>query len=146
MTSIHDLSIKIKDFLSQNKSDFWIYVVVIFVGILAFFLGRVSQNELDNNNIYIVNSSGEVASVVEVFEKENILANSDSTFVSSVSTPDIVKNNSGSSLYVASSRGKLYYRIGCGDSTKLVESNKLYFNTKEQAEQKGYKPAANCAP
>ncbi len=146
MNSIHNLAQKIKGFILSNREDIFTYIIVIFVGISSFYIGKMSTKELDNDNIYIVNS--------ETGKSEgNQLANSLTPLKDYVNKKNEYNTSNENSvvgninaMYVASSRGKLYYRIGCGGSTKLVENNKVFFNTKEQAEAKGYKPAANCAP
>lgn len=40
--------------------------------------------------------------------------------------------------FVASSKGKYYYPIDCPLAKNLSEKNKIFFNTKEEAESKGY--------
>jgi hypothetical protein len=46
--------------------------------------------------------------------------------------------------YVASSRGKYYYPIDCNLANNLKEENKIYFKTKEEAEDKGYIYNTRC--
>jgi hypothetical protein len=46
--------------------------------------------------------------------------------------------------YVASSRGKYYYPIDCNLANNLKEENKIYFKTKEEAEDKGYIYNTKC--
>jgi hypothetical protein len=46
--------------------------------------------------------------------------------------------------YVASSRGKYYYPIDCSLAKNLKEENKIYFKTKEEAEDKGYIYNTKC--
>jgi hypothetical protein len=46
--------------------------------------------------------------------------------------------------YVASSRGKYYYPINCNLANNLKEENKIYFKTKEEAEDKGYIYNTKC--
>ena len=144
MQSIHNLKQKIKGFFKDNIDLIITPLILIIVGISAFFLGRSSQSILDNNNIYIVNSkigdrpeTQSASSVVPL--KQYINDNQNINTIKGSQEPQ-------NAVYVASSRGKLYYRIGCGGSTKLSVANKLFFNTKEQAEAKGYTPAKNCAP
>lgn len=143
MYSIHDLYRKIKTFWNSNKSKILIQLIIVFVSIFSFLIGKSSQKELDNNNIYIVNSNGGLENITSLPESGSITNTSSIQYKSSETG---VSNSMNNARYVASSRGKLYYRIGCGGSTKLVESNKIYFNTIEEAERRGYKPASNCAP
>ncbi len=54
------------------------------------------------------------------------------------------KNNSQESGYVASSRGKYYYPIDCSLAKDLSEKNKIYFQSKEEAEERGYIYNSRC--
>jgi len=41
--------------------------------------------------------------------------------------------------WVASSRGRTYYRRGCRRANRLALANLIFFRTKEEAEQAGYR-------
>ena len=49
--------------------------------------------------------------------------------------------------YVASSRGRVYYWVGCSAWTRLKESNLRFFESREDAEAAGYTPSRSrgCA-
>jgi len=49
-----------------------------------------------------------------------------------------------SSLFVASSQGKYYYPVDCALAQNLSEKNKIYFQSKEEAEAKGYIYNTKC--
>ena len=44
--------------------------------------------------------------------------------------------------FVASSRGKVYYLVGCSGAKKLSPANLIYFKTEKQAQDKGYRRSA----
>lgn len=46
--------------------------------------------------------------------------------------------------YVASKNGAAYHFPWCAGALKIKEENKLWFQTKGDAEKAGYKPAGNC--
>lgn len=139
MYSIYNILQKIKGFVIKHKEDILVYLVLVIVSISSFYIGKMSGKTLDNDNIYIVNS--------EIGDKvAKNTASSITPIKTYVQNKNTYKQSQNGSMYVASSRGKLYYRIGCGGSTKLVESNKIFFNSSIEAEKKGYKPAKNCAP
>lgn len=46
--------------------------------------------------------------------------------------------------YVASKNGKYYYPLDCSLVNKLSNKNKIYFNTKEEAEAQGYIYNSRC--
>lgn len=47
-------------------------------------------------------------------------------------------------MYVASKTGTKYYLPWCGTAVRILEGNKVWFDSKEEAEEKGYEPASNC--
>ncbi len=64
-------------------------------------------------------------------------------FVEAQSTTPIA----GESLeggYVASRNGGRYHLPWCPGASQIREENKIWFQTKEAAEQAGYTPAQNC--
>ncbi|MCX6813647.1 MAG: hypothetical protein NT078_00220 [Candidatus Azambacteria bacterium] len=46
--------------------------------------------------------------------------------------------------FLASINGKAYYPKDCAAANRINEENKIWFDTKEEAEAQGYKPAQNC--
>jgi hypothetical protein len=46
--------------------------------------------------------------------------------------------------FVASRTGSSYHLPWCSGAKRIKNENKIYFNSKEEAEKAGYKPAANC--
>ena len=46
--------------------------------------------------------------------------------------------------FLASINGKAYYPKDCMAANRIKEENRIWFNTKEEAEAQGYKPAQNC--
>ncbi len=138
--SIHDISNKIKAIIPIDIDSILMCCLVIFVGISAFFLGRLSvqKNDLKIDNYNQSNTIG-----------NNITAQASSYSVYKKTTGN--KSNSNISnlsngIYVASKRGKLYYRVGCGGAKNIVEINKIYFNSSLEAERAGYSPAKKCTP
>ncbi|MDB4992261.1 MAG: protein of unknown function with transrane region [Parcubacteria group bacterium] len=53
-----------------------------------------------------------------------------------------VGNTAGT--YVASKTGTKYYLPSCATAKRIKDENKVWFNTKAEAEAKGYGPASNC--
>lgn len=46
--------------------------------------------------------------------------------------------------YVGSKNSSKYHLPWCSGAARIVEENKVWFSSKEEAEQAGYAPAANC--
>ncbi|MDP2639032.1 MAG: hypothetical protein Q8P06_02585 [Candidatus Azambacteria bacterium] len=47
--------------------------------------------------------------------------------------------------FSASISGKAYYPKNCPSANRIKEENRIWFNTKQEAEAEGYAPAQNCA-
>ncbi|MDO8676574.1 MAG: hypothetical protein Q7K16_02900 [Candidatus Azambacteria bacterium] len=46
--------------------------------------------------------------------------------------------------FVASINGEAYYPINCAAAQRIKEENRIWFNSSEEAEVDGYRPAQNC--
>jgi len=57
---------------------------------------------------------------------------------------DSKKDSSQENGYVASSRGKYYYPVDCSLAKNLSEKNKIYFQSREEAEARGYIYNSRC--
>lgn len=69
--------------------------------------------------------------------------------VSKTYTPPAKQEKSGTATaetgkYVASKNGTKYYLPSCGTANRIKEENKIYFNTKEEAEAAGFGPSSTC--
>jgi len=95
--------------------DAMLVIIVLFVGISAFGLGRLSSFEESRPAIRMTQQA-------------------------SVSDSPI---NIGGQL-VASRKGSKYHFPWCSGSKSMKESNKIWFDSEEDARQSGYTPAKNC--
>lgn len=50
----------------------------------------------------------------------------------------------GEVYYVASKSGSKYYYPWCGGAGKILDKNKVIFNTVNEAEGAGYEPSSSC--
>jgi len=55
------------------------------------------------------------------------------------------QNMAISGNYVASKTGKNYYFISCSGVKRIKEENRVFFNTKEDAENRGLIPSKTCS-
>lgn len=55
------------------------------------------------------------------------------------SPPSVTDTTQAKAQWVASSRGHVYYRIGCSGARKLSPANLIYFKTEEEAAKAGYR-------
>lgn len=131
--SITDLINKIKG--NKHFSDFtYLYLfIVVFVGISAFGLGRLSVPK-------------EVKSSISYTKEQPILSLSSSKppVNKITSQEDKTTNILSEKRYLASKNGKLYYTVGCSASKRIAEKNIIWFSTSTQAELAGYKLSPSC--
>ncbi len=130
--SIHDIVRKIKGTGEFDHITSINIIVIILVGICAFGLGRLStQNPKFDDQITITDSS---------------VGNTKSMSASVLGT-QIYKNNTDTyskGEYVASKNGKLYYTVNCSGAKRIKEENKIWFESKAEAEKLGLTFSTSC--
>lgn len=100
-------------------------LLLLLVAIASFGLGRQSV--------------GDVAAVLPASQE----ASAQNSLLPTES-PRISSETAGESRYVASKNGQVYHLLICPGAKQISEANKVYFDTKEEAEAAGLRPAANC--
>lgn len=119
---------KVKLLYKEQQADFYVAALIFLVGMASFGLGRLSVLWPQKEPIRI--------------EEPRDLAG--------ISVPASNSANSSESAvkprgkYVASKSGASYHYPWCQGALKIKEGNKIWFQTKEEAEKAGYKPAGNC--
>jgi hypothetical protein len=130
--SIEEIRKKIKghldfdDILAKNT---FLTALVVLTAIVSFGLGRLSGLETVNKNIEIEFPKGQEASAYL------------GLFATTTPKAPLVKT---SGTYVASKNGTKYYLPSCGSANRISEKNRIWFDTKKEAAEAGYEPAANC--
>ena len=125
MKSIQNCVIKIKQ-LGATR-EFVITLLILLVGLGSFGLGRLSKIE-------------EVREPVRIdYGTQNQMGAEESVAAAvSLSVPETQK------LFVASKNGNKYHHPWCSGAQRISEANKIWFDSKEEAENAGFTPAANC--
>ncbi len=136
-----DASNKIKSLLSRLvhspdlPKDVFMALLILLVGSGSFVLGRLSaQDTLAKNELSVTSVPFQQASATEAVPSLKTAQNPKS------STPIGVV----SGMYVGSKSGKTYHLPWCSGAKRIKEGNKVWFQSKEEAEGRGYSPAANC--
>jgi len=110
---------------SQKGQNIYIVAVIILVALASFGLGRLSKIEESKPPVRTIDTSAAPAAA----------GAATSNFQSG--TPEIQN-------FVASRNGTKYHFPWCSGAQNIKEANKIWFETKEEAEKAGYGPAANC--
>ena len=123
----------INNFFNKIKSNYnidnitIIYVfVIIGVGLSSFFLGRLSVNntQIRDTSISIINTKESLSPTVN-----NNITNYKQT---------------KEKRYLASKNGKLYYPVLCNGANRILEKNRVWFESQSEAEKLGYTLSSNC--
>ena len=130
---------KIKSFIQTEKGkDIMVMIIVILVGLCSFELGRLSK-DTKNEGIQVEYPNEEVkqeANAISALSNSNILQNDKMS--------QTVNTNTSSKNFFASSRGSKYYSVGCSAGKSIKQENRIYFETKEEAERAGYALSSSC--
>ena len=136
---------KIKSFIESEKGkDLLIILIIILVCVASFLLGRLSK-EGQNDQFKVIYPNGQANVISGLNETQNGLnlqknANlSQNTVLDKNSDISIPKGN-----FFASKRGKKYYTLGCSAGKTIKDSNKVWFNTGEEAVLAGYELSSSC--
>lgn len=122
--SIEEIRIKIKGLRHPVDGDIVVILIIIFVGLGGFGMGRLS---VSTGNIDVP-----VKLINEVSSRESQSASSLNSF----------KNEAG--LVVASRNGTKYHYPWCSGAKRMKEENKVWFDSITSARAVGLSPAANC--
>ena len=114
-----------------SKEEWMLVSILVLVALLSFGLGRLSVIYGGGGGIEIVYpESTQNAAVLLASETDQ--------------APELPPPPEGGGGYVASKTGAKYHLPWCSGARSIKEENKIYFQTKEEAESAGYTPAGNC--
>lgn len=124
---------KIKLYILDHLEEAGVCLIIIFVGISSFGLGKYSVlHQSPKDHITIEESN--------ISDQEGNMATS--TTVVNGKVRD--KSNADSTQVVASKTGKRYYLPWCGAAQRISDKNKIYFASALEAEKAGLTKATNC--
>lgn len=106
----------------------------VLIGGTSYMIGTMNMNESQGRDIQIIYPA-EIAIKVDDTQGGDAVQN-----VSSKQT------NTVSGQIVASKNGTRYYYSHCTGINRIKEENKIYFQSKEEAEARGLTLASACKP
>ncbi len=132
---IPELTKKLKALVSSPETS--VALVLFLVAGLSFTLGHFSAQVNTEKQLIQAQAYPAIDNI-----DSNVVTDYSEPAADQISTPDTFEPNPGG--YVASKDGTKYHLPWCGSAKRIKEENKIWFNTKEEAEAAGYVPAANC--
>lgn len=141
--SIKDIGEKIKSraaalSTSLRGDDLLITAIILLAAFGGFGLGRLSKIKESAPPVKIY-GAGLGANALWLEQSKNIGSPAPTS-----SVPPAIASTAQSGQYVASKTGAKYHLPWCSGAQRITEANKIWFQTKEEAEKAGYTPAANC--
>lgn len=130
--SIRHIPAKIKAWTKlTDRRDVWAVSVICLSGISGYFIGRLDPI-----------LAGPQPVRIEMVDIPAASAPATSSLPQTVEIAPSAPKQAG--RYVASKSGTKYHLITCPSARTIAEGNRVWFETKEEAEAAGYAPAANC--
>lgn len=123
---------KVNAWAGEHRSDLFIAAVIFLVGLGSFGLGRLSAIMPVKPPIKVTPPQTTDTTIQDT--------SSATTRAGGLTT----KATAAAGRYLGSVSGTAYHLPWCPGAQRIKEQNKIWFQTKEEAEQKGYKPAGNC--
>ena len=135
MRFFKELAEKAKLFLEQNERELILAAGVFLALLIAFGSGILVGNNKPKEPLTI-----EEPAVAEEISslRENLKIFNESPAPGS----EIKKEEQNN--FVASKNGEYYYPLDCAAANRIKDANKIFFASKEAAEQNGLKPSAYC--
>lgn len=124
---------RIKDFLMDDTCFY--ATLLLLIAFSSFGLGRWSVLDAGVNtqtaSVALQRYASDETSVknVQGTEEEN---------------PNTQSSEALSGVYVGSKNGSKYHLPWCPGAKQIKKENEIWFQTKEEAQNAGYTPAANC--
>jgi hypothetical protein len=128
---------KLKEYARGRQTDLFLAGLIFLVSVGSFGLGRLSAIWSEKEPVRITQNAER-----QTLNVKNGIDNAVAENASAVSAFSV--QNSALGKYVASKNGTAYHYPWCSGAKRIKEENKIWFQTKTEAEAKGYKPAANC--
>jgi hypothetical protein len=116
---------KILFFVKREAKKIMFAIAIFLIASLSFSLGFITGGKIISRPPLVINKE-----LIVNLNEESAASNQLTT--------------KGQSLFVASSRGKYYYPVDCSLAQNLSEKNKIYFQSKEEAESRGYIQNTKC--
>ncbi|HWH16295.1 MAG TPA: hypothetical protein VNU25_01790 [Candidatus Paceibacterota bacterium] len=136
--TIADLRGRGKALAARIPADMLLILVLLLATTLAFGLGVLAGRDMGK-------AQGSNGFWIEELPREEVgKGGGPAAALSAVVSSEPAPVGKASGTYVASKNGTKYYLPSCGGSKRIKEENKIWFDTKEEAESAGYGPAANC--
>lgn len=133
---------QVKKFINANQSEFVLSIGVILISLISFAAGRLTAPSTDKQPITIERLAPTPVKVKTGGPFDAYVNSAFQNITDDNKLQELQARAGG--LYVASKNSDKYHLPECSGAKRIAEHNKIWFNSKEEAEGLGYQPAANC--
>lgn len=112
--------------------DIFIASLLLFSTVAAFLLGRLSALEEER------------LAALRIIEPATAVVGVERNIPPIDHARDMGVGIAATGAYVGSKTGKTFHLPWCSGASRIKEENKVWFQSREEAEASGYAPAANC--
>jgi len=113
----------------KKSNKYFPYAVLVLVFLTGLGIGL------------LFNGSGKSSPIII---DKNMKMGSPAATMGSVNPTGFTEPTAAVGNFVASVNGQAYYPKDCASANRIKEENKIWFDSKEEAEAQGYRPAQNC--
>lgn len=141
--------LSLKDFFVKHENRIVLFIGVILLSFISYGIGRLSVAQPKESVIIqassqdILKNNPAVKEEVKQDEK-NLTIKKQYGSINSQKIKEKNKIVKNTGLYVASKNGTKYHLPTCSGAKRIKEENKIWFDSKQEAEKAGYEPAKNC--
>ena len=152
----------ISRFLEKNKSKIILSLNLILISSLSFMAGCFYIDQQDNHHEIEFENAEDICSdffvkdtdknnVEELVQDSQNKNNSPQSRVgeSVLGNSDVAKKNISEEkekMFVGSKNSNIYHKPDCPYAKKILDKNKIWFSSKEDAESRGYRMGKCCNP
>lgn len=137
VSMLTDLIQKVNALFKTHGREIFLVLLVIITGFMSFGLGRLSLLWPKKEPIRIE----PVPQAANATAPDGQVASASSTAASVSGKPNAPATTGN---FVTSRNGSVYHFPWCPGAKQIKEENKIWFQTRAEAERAGYKPAGNC--
>lgn len=121
-----------RKFVQKNQSDIVLIIGIILIALISFGAGRltVPQKEpivIENQGVKAIQQTA------KIYQEDKNTSSDESSGVG---------ENQGK--LVGSKNSDKYHLPECAGAKKIKPENQIWFQSEEEAQKAGYKPAGNC--
>lgn len=131
---------KIKGSLASNTGhDIAIALVVVLVGFVSFFLGRLSVLSEDKTAVVV-----SLPLNVTATSTPQIMPANAYTGALELTKVRATAEANYAGAFLASKNGTKYYPAGCSAANRIKEGNRVWFKTEAEAQARGLTRSTSC--